>query len=219
MSDACRFLVFLNAAAFSSPSLLLGLADAAAPLAYGSVDAPPWLLPCGAAACGLLPTLLLGLPGANKQQAAAAPARDTGYATHQHPNCVCVLDAGPKGSGLFATEEIPRGVFLFDYSGQFMDKAAYHAKYPGGCSDYTAAIKTPDGAMFFVDGAHEELGSPSRWMNHDHVSPTVQRRSFFDDGHEPRICMFSARKIAAGEELQWNYGQGYWDAKSSGPVV
>ena len=89
-------------------------------------------------------------------------------------------------------------------------------RFPNQVSDYCAALKNPgNGVLTFVDGQDERLGSPSRWMNHDGARPNVGRRSFFPrDGTPPRILMYSLRELQPGDELQWNYGDGYWAARS-----
>ena len=72
-------------------------------------------------------------------------------------------------------------------------------------SDYVAGIRSPKtGIMRFVDGTDEELGYPSRYMNHD-GKPNVGRRSFFgEEDNECRILMYSLRDILPGEEMMWN---------------
>ena len=105
-----------------------------------------------------------------------------------HPNAFCVLDAGAKGAGLFATCDVSKGSYLFDYTGELLSQAEYNARYPSRVSDYTAALRAPgDGTMHFIDGRDEVLGSPSRFMNHNDQRPNVGRRSFFPtDGSPPR---------------------------------
>ena len=66
--------------------------------------------------------------------------------------------------------------------------------------------------MSFVDGRDERLGSPSRWMN-SNDRPNVGRRSFFPtDGTPPRILMYALRDLHPGDEMEWDYGKGFWDA-------
>jgi SET domain-containing protein len=141
-----------------------------------------------------------------------APQQHESFAA-AHPDAFCVLDAGAKGAGLFATRPVARGTYLFDYTGELLDQTQYQARYPDRVSDYTAAIRAPDGAMHFVDGRDPQTGSPSRFMNHDDEQPTVGRRSFFPpDGSSPRILMYALREIHTGDEMQWDYGPGFWAA-------
>ena len=109
---------------------------------------------------------------------------------------------------------MPKGTYLFDYTGELLEPVEYKARYPNHVSDYTAAIRTPDGRMFFIDGRDEKLGSPSRWMNHNDRQPNVGRRSFFptEPGAKPRILTYALRDLNVGDELQWSYGEGYWQA-------
>ena len=49
---------------------------------------------------------------------------------------------------------------------------------------------------------------------HCHVTrtPNVGRRSYAPEGAPPRILMHALRDVEVGDELQWNYGDGYWAA-------
>jgi SET domain-containing protein len=49
-------------------------------------------------------------------------------------------------------------------------------------------------------------------MNHNDARPNVGRRSFFPVGGKPRILMYALRDIQPGDELEWDYGKGFWDA-------
>ena len=136
-----------------------------------------------------------------------------------NPNAFCVLDAGAKGAGLFATCHVRKGTYLFDYTGELLNELEYKVRYPSRVSDYTAALRAPDGTMHFRDGRDEVLGSPSRWMNHNDEQPNVGRRSFFPtDGSPPRILMYSLRDLHPGDAMEWDYGKGFW-AAHGGKVV
>ena len=98
-------------------------------------------------------------------------------------------------------------------TGELLSELEYSVRYPTRVSDYTAALRNPaDGSMHFVDGRDKVLGSPSRWMNHDDKQPNVGRRSFFPPGGSPRILMYALRDLHAGDEMEWDYGGGYWAA-------
>ena len=43
--------------------------------------------------------------------------------------------------------------------------------------------------------------------------PQVKRSTKFDDPAGPRVLMYASKRIEAGEELQWDYGAGYWAAR------
>jgi hypothetical protein len=197
-------------------TVLLATTTVAAP---GSVVAPDWFLPTSAAFVGLLPLCIIPLArGAEADKRSweqVAPEQVDGYAA-MNPDAFFVDDSGPKGQGLFATCHVRKGTFLFDYTGELLSELEYNARYPTRVSDYTAALREPDpGIMHFVDGRDERAGHPSRWMNHDGKQPNVGRRSFFPrDGSPPRILMYALRDLRPGDELQWDYGDGYWKARS-----
>ena len=109
---------------------------------------------------------------------------------------------------------MPKGSYLFDYTGELLEPIEYSARYPDQVSDYTAATRTPDGRMFFIDGRDPHLGEPGRWMNHNDGQPNVGRRSFFPKDAPPRILMHALNDLYPGDELEWDYGKGYWDAHS-----
>ena len=75
----------------------------------GAVVAPRWLLPTAAAATAAIPACLIpvfkGFEAAEKKWKQDAPDQREGYFA-THPNAFCVLDAGAKGAGLFATERV-----------------------------------------------------------------------------------------------------------------
>jgi len=41
----------------------------------------------------------------------------------------------------------------------------------------------------------------------------VKRSTKLDDPAGPRVLMYASKRIEAGEELQWDYGAGYWAAR------
>ena len=194
------------------PSTLLAAATMAPP---GAVVAPPWFLPAAAAFTTLIPAITIPMiKGIEKDQEnwkLEAPDQLAAFAVAQ-PNAFCVLDAGAKGAGLFATQKVPKGTYLFDYSGELLSKTAYDVRYPNQISDYCAALREPDGTMHFVDGRDEVAGSPGRWMNHNDKRPNVGRRSFFPRGESPRILMYALKDLQPGDELEWDYGAGFWAA-------
>ena len=183
----------------------------------GTVVAPAWFLPTAAAVTGLIPvSLLAAVKGMEKDKQTwelEAPEVNEGYAAC-HPTCFFVDDAGSKGRGLFSTQHVKKGTYLFDYSGDVLTKAEYGRRYPSQVSDYCAALRNPSsGVMHFVDGIDQKKGSPGRWMNHCDDKPNVGRRSFFPaDGSNPRILMYAIRDLNPGDEMSWDYGKGFWDA-------
>ena len=204
------------------PSVLVAVAASTAVkgmsvAAYGSVVAPSWLLPTAAATTVAIPVIMLpmlkGMEQDKKDWETKAPeVRESNSATH--PDAFAVSDAGAKGQPLFAMRPVKKGTFLFDYTGELLSQMEYNVRYPDGVSDYTVGLRLPSGVMNFIDGRHEVLGAPARFMNHDGRSPNVGRRTFCKEGAAPRVLMYAIADLEVGGELQWNYGDGYWAARS-----
>jgi len=198
--------------------LLVAGSAVAAP---GTVAAPAWLLPTCAMSTVLIPAslfpLLKGMEADKRSWESSAPGQEDGLCTPEQCTALSVSDSPGKGLGLFAIEHIPKGTFLFDYTGEKLSKTEYDVRYPSGVSDYTAGMRTPSGRMDFIDGRDSMLGAPARYMNHDSQTPNVGRRTFCVE-EECRILMYALRDLHPGDELQWNYGDGYWAARGE-PVL
>jgi len=201
------------------PSVLLaGAASTAvksAAVKAGTVVAPNWLLPTAAATTVAMPAALLPLLKGMEQQRdweTVAPDPSQGFCA-AHPDAFAVSDAGGKGLGLFAMQRVPKGTYLFDYTGDLLTQTEYDVRYPDKVSDYTCGLRLPTGQMQFIDGRDMTLGAPARFMNHDGERPNVGRRTFCEEGAAPRVLMYALRDLDVGDELQWNYGKGYWDAR------
>lgn len=122
-----------------------------------------------------------------------------------HPDRQPVLDASAcsvpleirrspiHGWGLFAAAPIPAGHRIIEYTGQLID-------------DAEAERRRPRPLMFLLRLGPNRLidggigGSGAECSNHACQPNMVARR----DGE--RAILFSARPIAAGEELVWDYG-------------
>eukprot|EP00316_Scyphosphaera_apsteinii_P012988 CAMPEP_0119308764 /NCGR_PEP_ID=MMETSP1333-20130426/12752_1 /TAXON_ID=418940 /ORGANISM="Scyphosphaera apsteinii, Strain RCC1455" /LENGTH=227 /DNA_ID=CAMNT_0007312609 /DNA_START=18 /DNA_END=701 /DNA_ORIENTATION=+ len=204
---------------------LIAAASNSVGLAYGSVNAPPYLLPVAAAATGLLPLLLLAATTTNMER--PPPVDPVIVSAERYPSktrrtrrerllarlAFAIGATEGKGLGLFAKKSLPAGEYLFDYEGEKLDYAAYHARYPDGVSDYAVGIRGRDGGMMFVDAAHPSSGL-GRFINHSSRHANVARRTLHDSDEGPRVLMYTKQAIAPGEELQWDYGNGYWAAHS-----
>ena len=189
-------------------TLLSEVMDVAGTRAYGSVDAPGWVMPVAAVGCGLIPVFLLALSkgagppvGAVEGASVAVQgARDRVYAiANRHPTLwrrlrrerflsrwdLAVLDTEGKGKGLFAQHAIPAGAYLFDYEGETLDLPAYQSRYPDKVSDYAVGVKMPSGVMRFMDAADPRKSGLARFMNHDRRRANVRRQSSWP----PRIAL------------------------------
>ena len=146
--------------------------------------------------------LLKGMEADKREWDTSAPDTSDGICTPEQCCAISVGEAAGKGLGLFAVEHIPKGTYLFDYTGEKLSKTEYDVRYPTGTSDYTAGMRTPSGRMDFIDGKDSTLGAPARYMNHDAMNPNVGRRTFCID-EECRILMYALRDIHPGDEMQW----------------
>jgi hypothetical protein len=221
------------------PATLLAEVMSEGTRVYGAVNAPGWVMPVAAACAGLIPVSFLALSkgasppagaveGASVGTSGAWRARDRLYAiANRHPTLwrrlrrerfltrwdFAVLDTEDKGKGLFAQHAIPEGAYLFDYEGETLDLPAYQARYPDKVSDYAVGVKMPSGVMRFLDAANPRKSGLARFMNHDRRHANVKRSTKLDDPAGPRVLMYASKRIEAGEELQWDYGAGYWAAR------
>ena len=99
------------------------------------------------------------------------------------------------GLGLFAGEEIPKGVCLIEYKGrQISEKEEYTSR-----SKYLFEInkkKTIDG---------QARSNTARYINHS-CRPNAEIEI-----KKERVWVMSRRKIKAGEEICYDYGKEYWN--------
>ncbi|WIA08619.1 hypothetical protein OEZ85_008048 [Tetradesmus obliquus] len=111
-----------------------------------------------------------------------------------------------RGNGAYATQLIPAGSHIADYSGEWLDRGSFFAKYPDGVGDYSMAIDQD-----YVIDAADHVACTSTFhpvhMNHSRQRPNVLR--YYSRG-QGRVAFFAARDITPGEELLYDYGRAYW---------
>ncbi len=99
------------------------------------------------------------------------------------------------GHGLFATQEIPKGDFVIEYTGQ---------KIPTAVAD-----ALPMRYLFEIDRQWTIDGSArvniARYINHS-CEPNCEA-----DIQDGRVLIFTSRNIKKGEELTFDYGEEYFD--------
>ena len=102
---------------------------------------------------------------------------------------------GISGKGLFAEEDIPKGVCLIEYIGKVVpEKEQYTIK-----SKYLFGI----GKDGMINGNIPE--NTAKYINHS-CRPNCEI-----DEHKKRIFVFSIKKIKAGDEINYDYGKEYFD--------
>ncbi len=110
---------------------------------------------------------------------------------------------GVSGKGLFATEEIPKGVCLIEYTGTPVKQAdTYKIR-----SKYLFEVgknKTINGNI---------PSNTARYINHS-CKPNCEA-----DGPSGRVFILSTRKIKAGEELTYDYDEEYFDEYLKGKCL
>jgi len=114
----------------------------------------------------------------------------------RQPQFSVIVRRGLSGLGLFAQEEIPRGRFIIEYVGPLVRDA--EADRIGG--RYLFDL----GNGWNIDGAGR--ANLARYANHA-CKPNAESRQIGN-----RIQIWSRKRIAAGEEITYDYGKSYADA-------
>jgi SET domain-containing protein len=109
-----------------------------------------------------------------------------------------VRRSGVHGKGVFALADIPEGETLIEYVGEIITWKQAQKRHPHDPKD-------PNHTFYFhVDEKRvidaKNGGNSSRWINHS-CDPNCEA-----DEEDGRIFIKSLRNIAAGEELNYDYG-------------
>lgn len=99
------------------------------------------------------------------------------------------------GLGLFAEEDIPKGVGIIEYVGRVISKEEEYTI----TSQYLFEItknKTIDGSA---------RSNTARYINHS-CRPNCEVEI-----HKGRVYVLSRKNIKAGEELAYDYGKSFWN--------
>ena len=125
------------------------------------------------------------------------------YRTTPHPRPFVVRRSPIQGKGAFATQFIPAGTRLIEYTGERLTPAAAEARYPESAESrgerhhtYLFAIDEPEEVV--IDAAVG--GNAARFINHS-CDPNCD--AVVEDG---RIWIETIRDVAPGEELAYDYG-------------
>ncbi len=101
------------------------------------------------------------------------------------------------GLGLFAIEDIKKGDFIVEYTGEKI--TIDEADRRGGKYLFILSKK------YAVDGSGRK--NISRYINHS-CQPNCEVEI---DENDWKINIYARRNIKAGEELAYDYGKEYWD--------
>lgn len=117
------------------------------------------------------------------------------------------------GMGLFSLTSLPKGTFLFPYTGEILSEDEYFQRYPTGQGRYVAEVPTFTGDPVYIDGADPDKSGLARWMNSKPAeAATVEWRKQTFGPEAGSMYFYARRDISQGEELTFDYGGNYWDA-------
>ena len=109
-----------------------------------------------------------------------------------------VRRSGVHGKGVFATQDLAEGETLIEYVGEVISWAEAQARHPHDPAH-------PQHTFYFHIDEHRVIdalfgGNSSRWINHA-CDPNCEAEE-----QGGRIFIKALRNIAAGEELNYDYG-------------
>lgn len=116
-----------------------------------------------------------------------------------------VFDAGPKGRGLKAVEEIRKGDFIAEYVGRAIRKAYLERLFSRYKNERMLYIMALD-SITYIDA--RKRGGIARYINHS-CDPNCEVQRWKVNGIL-RAGIFASKNIAAGEELSFDYK---WERK------
>ena len=113
-----------------------------------------------------------------------------------------------KGRGLYARAALEPNTYLFDFTGELLEQDAYRARYPDGVdADYVVCV-----GKQYIDAADEGASGVARFMNHARQQPNCVCFTMEDP---PRAMIYTQEQVEVGDELVWDYGEGYWRDRSA----
>jgi len=123
---------------------------------------------------------------------------------------VDVRQDGDLGLGAFAVCDLAAGAFVTEYVGELIDFKELKRRYPSLEPEYCFRVNGEGEEEQYVDAVDSEHWS--RRMNHDAMDPTVDFEI-----EDLKVVFYAARKISAGEALRFDYGEEFWDGRSTSP--
>jgi uncharacterized protein len=127
-----------------------------------------------------------------------APKAVSTSASKQVAKRIAVRDSGVHGKGVFAEINIAEGEVLIEYKGEIIT-------WPEALRRHPHDPKDPNHTFYFsIDEKHvidgKVNGNSARWINHS-CDPSCEA-----DEENGRVFIKALRNIAAGEELNYDYG-------------
>jgi hypothetical protein len=112
------------------------------------------------------------------------------------------------GWGVFAEKDFEAMEFIAEYTGVVLPRGKNDSKN-AYCFEY---LLDPDSETPYLIDAQEQ-GGISRYINH-HFMPNLNSAFTIID-EMPHIILYTAKSIAKGEQLCYNYGADYWKKRSA----
>ncbi|XP_062409434.1 histone-lysine N-methyltransferase EHMT1 isoform X6 [Sardina pilchardus] len=114
------------------------------------------------------------------------------------------------GWGVKALQDIPQGTFVCEYVGEIISDAEADVREN---DSYLFSLDNKVGDVYCIDARF--YGNISRFINHLCEPNLFPCRVFtsHQDLRFPRVAFFASKKISAGEELGFDYGEHFWDIK------
>ena len=123
---------------------------------------------------------------------------------------------GAKGHGVYAVTALANNTWVGDYVGEVLTQSKYLKRYPAEDAEYVLSANED----YNVDAADPSKSSFLRYANHSCDAPNL----FFDvqkvrKQREKTVKFYTARDVAAGEELVFDYGKTYWANRGAKPLA
>jgi SET domain-containing protein len=106
--------------------------------------------------------------------------------------------SGVHGKGVFAVQDIAEGETIIEYVGEVISWQEAQDRHPHDPAQPNHTFYFHVDEDHVIDATH--AGNSSRWINHS-CEPNC-----FTDERSGRIFIVALRNIAAGEELNYDYG-------------
>ncbi|XP_053132669.1 histone-lysine N-methyltransferase EHMT1-like [Hemicordylus capensis] len=114
-----------------------------------------------------------------------------------------------KGWGVRTMQDLSQGIFICQYFGELISSAEAEQRSD---DTYYCRVEAQDGQLYYLDGRF--YSSVGRFMNHSCNPNMIPLRVSM--GFEiPSVAFFTSRAVQAGEELGFDYGNSYWEARGS----
>ena len=131
-----------------------------------------------------------------------------------------VRPAPGKGMGAFAATDFRRGETVCAYEGEQLTGSQVAARYGSGMGgEYLFEVKAPSAASdgVYIDG--RASSHFSHFVNHAEQGNLEPRPVLEAGGRSGRVDLVAVRRIRAGDELSFDYGEVYWVCAPGEPAA